>query len=172
MKFYSYLVVVVGSILILTASCGYKRNDTEVDILRNRVVALKKLDDLYQRYVNGDRNTAVQCLLSSIDLLEGAVCFNNRDRTQLLSLEYARLAVMEHKLGEKGADDAYLLCAQYWQLKTFELSNVSPQVAIENVKHCNIEEQTSLVEKMDIGIHGRLADYNRTIDGHEGSKTK
>ena len=152
-------------VLILVANCGCKRNDAELDVLMQRVTTLRKLDDLYYQYVNGDRNTARQCLLNAVDLLEKASCFENRVRAQLLSLEYSRLAVMEHKLGEKGADDAYLLCAQYWQLKSFELSNEPLQAAIEKVKRLNIEEVTSLVERMDRKLHGgKLADYNQVIE--------
>ena len=153
-------------VLVVALNCGCQHNDTESVVLKQKETVLKQLDELYSQYINGGQNTARQRLLSSISILENATCLDNGDRAQLLSLEYSRLAVMDHKVGEKVAEDAYVLCAQYWQLKTSELSGEPLKASMEKVKRLDIEEQTALVEKMDKRFRGgKLAEYNQLKEG-------
>lgn len=152
----------VSFMFLLIENCGCRRNAPKLDSTLQRVATLKQLDDLYYQYVTGDRNTAARALSNGISLLESSSCFANSDRAQLLNLEYSRLAVMEHKLGEKGADDAHLFCAQYWQLKTDEMDNEPLQTEMEKIKRLNIEDAVALVEAMDKKLHGgKLANYNQ-----------
>jgi transcriptional accessory protein Tex/SPT6 len=110
-----YLAALLAA--IVWANSGCRRSDAQFKELNQRVNTLSKLDDIYNQYVAGNRTEAKKCLLSGVELLENSSCFEENARAQLLSLEYSRLAVMEHKLGDNNAQDAYLLCAQYWQLK-------------------------------------------------------
>ena len=123
---------------------------------------MSELDTLYYQYVNGDAGKARDSLLTGVTILEKASCFEESTHAGLLSLEYSRLAVLENKAGDKLAAEAYLLSAQYWQLKDHELSNSSAGAAMAKVKALDMQEATRFVEKMDRGLHaGELANYNK-----------
>jgi hypothetical protein len=150
------------SMLVFASGCSSNQKTSSVKSADDqREFILKELDSIYYKYAKGDVNQARLSLLHGVNLLEKASCFKEDDQAGLLSLEYSRLAVLESKAGDNSASQAFLLSAQYWQLKNFELSNNSPGEAMEKVKAFNIHEITSFVERMDKTIlNGKFAEYN------------
>jgi hypothetical protein len=132
---------------------------SQLAIVKQEALISSQLDTLYYQYVNGDTDTARNSLLTGVGILEKSSCFDASSRASLLTLEYARLAVLESKSGNELEAAAFLLNS----LKRLELNGVSTKVAMAQVNAFNMQEAIRLIEKMDKGLHvGELANYNKT----------
>jgi hypothetical protein len=153
---------VFAVVLAALLSCGCHRRSDDGGIGAERRRVLAEVDGLYDEYVTGDRNRAKQALFDAIEIIEKSSCFEEAARASLLWLQYARLTVLESRVGDKVLADACLLKCRYWQLRSLELSYEPTTLAFEKVKTSGIDYYIEMVEKWDRGLHdGKTADYNR-----------
>jgi hypothetical protein len=154
-------ILVTSFIVLVLAVWEVNHNVSAISNLQDSVHTMKQLDDLYYGYVNEDVESARQYMLRSVSVIEKSSCFDESNRAGLLNLEYSRLAVLEYKVGTKGASEAFILCSQYWELRSLELSGMSPEAAMQKIHEANMQGRIDAVEKMDRRLHGgRLANYN------------
>jgi hypothetical protein len=110
----------------------------------------------YKVYLEGDVNQARQNLEQMIEFFKGqrAKVLGPSGQAHYLFCSYARLYVLEKRVGNKDNAEAALIKARYWQLESYELSDDDWKSRVpmdEFMPNTTPEKISEIVDKLDKG---------------------
>jgi hypothetical protein len=113
----------------------------------------KASNELYHRYLDGNRVEAKQSLEKMLELAEStkAKPFRYADTLHLI---YSRLYVFELKVGDSNNAEQYLDLARWWRLESFRIGNMDPAEIKADERGFTSERCIELVLSWDRQNHG------------------
>jgi len=113
---------------------------------------LKKTDELYDKYLNGDRNQAKQSLEDLINITETAK-LTPFGHANMLFRVYSRLYAFEKRTGNQKLADAAFVKVRYWLLQQHKSIGQSDSQAAKEVEQYTPEQCLAEVDEWDKAHH-------------------
>ena len=122
-------------------------------------------NELYQIYLNGNRNDAARSVENVVKLLEETEGQPPRFQAANLWPAYARLHLLEQRNGDEALAEAFWTKARYWYLRTQELSGSSKADAARAVEQFTATKCAELLNRLDGSkANGRGPAFLRTAN--------
>lgn len=135
-------LIAVSSIL---SGCEQKRN---IDSFK-RIELIKFGDLLYSNYLNGSVIDARMALTNAICLWDTNIALLPMGREVAISLGYARLYVLDARIGNSDEAEADLIQERYWHLKALEKDKLPLKEIIQEIHKFDTNYLMQMVSQND-----------------------
>jgi hypothetical protein len=161
-------VLIVGLALVILPGCSHPDSDED-----RQLDVLRRTEQFYRAYLNGDQAEARRSLEQAAKLLESSTVLEPSGRAFHLFLTHSRLYALDKRIGDGPRAEAELAEIHYWLVKRLESLGLPAQQVADELREYDVERIMKFVDQTDRKVNsGGVPKYVLDAAGSATDKQK